>query len=210
MTVIVKLYPEEVNNDILCENFNNFFSNKVCQIVTEINNMIASESLVPNYNYHSATNNSDSITQFGDFASVTEDEVSEIIKSSKIKTSKLDPLPTELFKCCLDLLIKPMKIIINKSLSSGTFPDALKNAVIKPILKPDKKDHIYCNYRPVSNVPFISKIIEKAVLKQLIPHLNSTNNFANNNSAYKPGYSTETILLKIHSDIINNIDQQKN
>ena len=68
---------------------------------------------------------------------------------------------------------------------------------------------IYENYRPISNIPFLSKVIEKAAIFQYVPYLKETNKFSMNNSAYKQNHSTETLLAKIHSDIIQNMDNQK-
>ena len=106
-------------------------------------------------------------------------------------------------------MILPIVKIINKSLSSGIFPDSLKQAVITPIIKSKDKDLCYTNFRPISNIPFLSKVIEKAALTQFIPHLECTQKFALKNSAYKTGNSTETLLCKINSDIMKNMDSQK-
>ena len=58
--------------------------------------------------------------------------------------------------------------IVNTSLLSGVFPQALKTAVIKPLLKKNNLDtSLMSNYRPISNLPLLSKIIEKAVFQQL-------------------------------------------
>ena len=65
------------------------------------------------------------------------------------------------------------------------------------------------NFRPVSNLSFLSKLTEKAGLNQYVDHLCEIGKFSRNNSAYKDNHSTETLLLKIHSDIINNMDAQR-
>ena len=75
----------------------------------------------------------------------------------------------------------------------GQFSTAWKNAIVSPILKNSSLDPLYKNYRPISNIPFISKIIEKAALSQYTPHLNSFSSFFAHNSAYKPLHSTETL-----------------
>ena len=62
--------------------------------------------------------------------------------------------------------------IVNTSLESGLVPNELKIAVIKPLLKQNGLDsNVLKNYRPVSNLPFVSKVIEKVVLDQLQTHL---------------------------------------
>ena len=198
-------YPNELNNQTLCNKFNDFFSNKVQSIVTEIDNTISNENLRPNVHYLA----DNSLIPFHHFTPFSNSQVEEIIKTMKKKTSKLDPLPHSIFSECVDILISPLATIINKSLCSGIFPDSLKQAVITPIIKSRDKDLCYNNFRPISNTPFLSKLIEKVALSQFIPHLNYTQKFALKNSAYKAGNSTETLLCKINSDIMKNMDSQK-
>ena len=71
----------------------------------------------------------------------------------------------------LSVLAVPI-IIVNASLVSGLVPDSLKHAVITPLIKKSFLDpQDFSNYRPVSGLPFLSKLIEKVVLKQLTSHL---------------------------------------
>ena len=65
------------------------------------------------------------------------------------------------------------------------------------------------NYRPVSNLYLISKIIEKIILNRIRSHLDKNNLSNPNQSAYKPLHSTEKALLKIHNDICMNMDSGK-
>ena len=69
------------------------------------------------------------------FSPLNETEVKEIIVQSPSKHCILDPLPTTLLKKHIDYLIKPFRILINKSLLTGNFPNKWKTAVIKPLLK---------------------------------------------------------------------------
>ncbi|KAK6168164.1 hypothetical protein SNE40_022045 [Patella caerulea] len=129
---------------------------------------------------------------------------------SKPKTCELDPVPTCLVKEHIDLLLPLLCQIIHKSLSNGIFPAEFRCAIVKPILKkstlnPDVLKH----YRPVSNLGFLSKIIEKCVLTRLNEHI-SKNHLENPlQSAYKLYNSMETALLKITNDIYRSIDAQK-
>ena len=68
----------------------------------------------------------------------------------------------------LDALLPIMTSITNASLKSGLVPDALKSAVITPLLKKSNLDHnVLKKYRPVSNLSFLSKIFERVVAKKL-------------------------------------------
>ena len=89
------------------------------------------------------------------------------------------------------------------------FPNCWKCPIVTPLLKKSGLEAIHKNYRPVSNLAFISKIIEKAGLHQYIEYLESNNQLSSQNSAYKPAFSTETLLVKIHSDIMNSMDKQE-
>ena len=131
----------------------------------------------------------------------------KLIKSSKSKTCSLDPDPTWLLKSCSVELLPIITEIINHSLSTSTFSSVLKQALVYPLIKKvglDKED--YCNYRPVSNLSFISKLIEKVVLDQLNKHLSLNELSDNFQSAYRKFHSTETALVKVQSDIMNAID----
>ena len=63
------------------------------------------------------------------------------------------------------------------------------------------------NYRPVSNLSFLSKVLERVVLDQLFEYLNQNNLLSPNQSAYRPGHSTETALIKVTNDILTSLDQ---
>jgi hypothetical protein len=95
--------------------------------------------------------------------------------------------------------------IVNASLSSGFFPSELKSAIIQPLLKKSGLDsEVLKNYRPVSNLSFISKVIEKVVASRLVELMTSNNNMLDPmQSAYRAGHSTETV----HSDIVTAIDK---
>ena len=96
--------------------------------------------------------------------SLTNNEVFKLIKSGTIKSCSLDPLPASIMaKYCHALL--PMRTrIINLSLATSEMPMGLKCAMLRPFLKKPTADHkVFANFRPVSNLKYISKLIEKAV-----------------------------------------------
>ena len=126
-----------------------------------------------------------------------------------VKHCQLDPLPTWLMIECLDVLLPIFTKIVNLSLSIGEVPSELKHAIIKPLLKKSGLDLVNKNYRPVSNLSFLGKLIESAVIKQYMHHLYENNLDDKRQSAYKPFHSTETLLAKIHNDIMLSMGKQE-
>lgn len=100
--------------------------------------------------------------------------------------------------------------IINSSLQNGIFPSSLKHAVVKPLLKKSNLDvSVFNNYRPISNLQFIGKIIEKIVFSQLTDFLTSNNCFDKFQLGFRANHSNETALIKVVNDIRLNTDAGK-
>ncbi|PIK49627.1 putative RNA-directed DNA polymerase from mobile element jockey-like, partial [Apostichopus japonicus] len=98
---------------------------------------------------------------------------------------------------------------VNTSLRSGVVPDTYKEAVIAPLLKKANLDHnTLKNYRPVSNLPFLSKVLERVVAKQLTNYMTENRLHEPLQSAYKQFHSTETALIKVHNDILWAMERQ--
>ena len=84
------------------------------------------------------------------------------------KTSELDHIPTQVLKKILPIILGAITEIFNISLSIGSFAQDWKTAIVKPLLKKLGTDLIKKNYRPVSNLSFLSKLVEWCILKQLL------------------------------------------
>ena len=107
------------------------------------------------------------------------------------KSCDLDPIPTSVLKNCLDILITPITDIINISMETSTFPQNFKEAHVRPLLKKKSlpKNELK-NYRPVSNLSFISKILEKMVANRLQAHIKNNHLCNPLQSAYRKHHST--------------------
>ena len=132
------------------------------------------------------------------FSQVSEQEVSKLVTSAKTKSCELDPVPTNLVQQCSVVLSPILVDIINSSLKEGVFPAFWKRALVTPILKKKGLDTTFSNYRPVSNLHFTSKILEKVVATQLCSYLSSNHLLEPHQSAYRAGCSVETALLKVN------------
>ncbi len=101
--------------------------------------------------------------------------------------------------------------IINLSLSKGIMPEDFKNANLLPLVKKIQLDvEILKNFRPISNLAYISKLIEKIVdSHQMTTHMAVNNLHDIMQSSYKENHSTETAMLHMHNDILTTLDQNK-
>ena len=94
------------------------------------------------------------------------------------------------------------------SLSEGIFPSSFKQVLVQPLLKkPSLSTDDLNNFRLISNLNFISKILEKVVASRLQSHLSSNSLSSSFQSAYRIFHSTETTFLKIHNDLILAMDR---
>jgi hypothetical protein len=95
-------------------------------------------------------------------------------------------------------------------LSEATFHPLLKSAIVSPLLKKHVLPHDdLASYRPISNLNFISKILERIIHSRLSDHLQTFPSISSYQSAYRKYHSTETALLRIHNDLLLGINQQK-
>ena len=142
-----------------------------------------------------------------EFSPCSLDEVRRTIQCSPDKSCALDPLPHNLFAQSLDHLLPIIHLICNSSMLSGTLPDTEKLAIVTPILKKRDLDPDSAkSYRPISNLTFISKLIERIVSRRLTSYLSEHNLLPTVQSAYRQNHSTETASLKIVSDVLDAAD----
>ena len=143
------------------------------------------------------------------FNSITESETLSIINKLESKNSSgKDEISNKLLKSIKDAIAKPLTIIINQSLKTGIFPDALKIAKVKPLYK---KGDNFClnNYRPISLLPTISKIFERVMFTQLYSYLNANNLLSEQQYSFRSQHSTKLACVKLVDYITTEIDNIK-
>ena len=181
----------------IATHFNKFFE--------EIGHTTASNIPAVNIDYHDflpPTNNTDF-----SFNTITVDKIEKIISDLKPKHSTgHDHINTVLIKHLKHELSGPLTLITNQMITTSIFPDQLKIAKIKPIHKKDNK-HTCTNYRPISLLPSISKILEKVMLLQLDKHFTNHQLYFKSQYGFRNKRSTELALIEFTDKIIRNMDQ---
>ena len=125
-----------------------------------------------------------------------------LILEHGVKCSIADVFPADMINDNLDIFLPVWTDLVNASLKEGTI-DGLKTAIVNPLIKDHNLDvEVLKNFRPVSNLPFLSKIIERVVHKQLNKHMEDNGLIIDHQSGYKKGHSTETLLVKITNDLL--------
>ena len=137
---------------------------------------------------------------------VTSGEVMKMLTSLPLKSSPQDSFPPSLLKLCPDLFAQIIAKLANMSFSAGVFPSGYRIASVTPLLK---KDGLVpdnpANFRPISNLNTMSKILERLFLVRLLPHVLASPNYNNFQSAYRRNHSTETALISILDDVYSDI-----
>ncbi len=106
----------------------------------------------------------------------------------------------------LYVIIFYLTCIINTSWTTGVFPQVWKHALVIPLFKKGDQDSVN-NYRPISLLPILSKLVEKIVSTQLLDFLLKHNLLWNSQHGFRPNFSTETALQKITDTIYKNMDR---
>ena len=194
------LLPSSPSDITLANEFRKYFSDKVNKIRASI-----ATSDINDSRGHSSNAN---ISLLYKFEPATEEELKNIATSFEIKCSSEDPIPAYLLKENIDTFIPYWLEIVNMSLELGNM-DCLKGAVILPLIKDlgslvDKEK--YKNYRPVSNLLFLSKLIERVVDSRLEQHMTLNNLHCDHQFGYKKQHSTEFLLLKIVNNLLLSCD----
>ena len=117
-----------------------------------------------------------------------------------------DNIPSRALKCTGTPIADHLEKIYNNSINESVFPTQWKLARVTPIFK--EGDHqVALNFRPISILPVLSKLLERHVAVSLLTWLTKHNLLLNNQSSYQPNFSCITALIKLVDDLLSDIDK---
>ena len=186
--------PEHDSKIDLTNDFNNYFKDK---IDTTMMNLQLSDD------------NQNTDVKFEEFLLIEEDAIKTIVRLAPSKSCELDPLPISLLKEHLDVIAPALRDLVNNSMKSGIMSTNLKEALLRPLLKKMGLVLIPKNFRPVSNLTYLSKLIERVICAQISEMAEKSGNTEPLHSAYKKNHSTEMALLKVKADILQAVDNHR-
>jgi hypothetical protein len=127
--------------------------------------------------------------------------VSHILgKLNNKKKGGVDQIPAFIYKILEPLILSPLTHIINLSISKSVFPDVWKKALVIPIFKGGDPS-LPGNYRPISLLPALSKILEKILASQIQEHLEQNKLINNRQFGFRAGCSTEQLIFQLINKI---------
>ena len=182
----------------IADGFNNYYSNVGPQL----------SNAIPDYHNSYLDYLENYVHESMSFSEVSENDVVKMGESLNDVAAGCDDLPGKVIKKIINLIKTPITHIFNCSLSTGIFPDKLKIAKVTPIYKKGNKE-MFSNYRPISVLPVISKLLEKIVYNKLEEHLQTNNILANEQHGFCKNKSTTTAVLSLTDEILKSFENKE-
>ena len=196
-----KVLPSNYNNDKnLADNFVKYYDEKTDKICSSLTNENFSNVTFVAKQVHK---------KLVKFRELNLEDLKRVISKIKYTYCESDPFPISDTKKAknIHLLYNNYMKIVNMSIRQTKFPRSEKLGVIKPTYKGKGDKNDLSSYRPISNLSYLSKIIEKTVDDQLWSHLKDVDIIPENQSAYRENHSTETTMCSIMNDMIQIISE---
>ena len=177
--------------------FNDFFSSIGAKLSSQLNYTNTSESSTMQQNPN---------TFF--LFPPNQSEIEIIIQNLKVTKTHINSMPVKIFKKLKHALVQPLMFLIGHSFAKGIFPETLKLARITPIHK--SGDFLSPNnFRPISSLPFISKIYEKFIARRLLKFFHKYKIISPKQYGFQSGISTGDALINLTEEIYKALDEKK-
>ena len=204
---ITELHVNDViisEDNLIAETFNNFFIHIGSELASEI------DAQLPNENDAEGNiNNNISLLNTFEFSAISEEEVyTKLCNLKEAKSTGIDTIPARILKISANIIAPSITWIFNLSLKKGIFVDEWKKAWVLPIYKSGNRYNCE-NYRHISILPVISKILEGCVFNQLYNFLNKNSLLSKHQFGFRPKNSTLTALIQMCDEFYQNLDNGK-
>ena len=190
---------EKITDDkMICEMFNNYYVNAGKNLS---NNII--DNNIPATDYLDSR-----VSETLIFPSTDELEVTRLVECLDDSAAGVDDIPARIIKSVSREIAYPLTTLFNLSMRDGIFPDQFKIAKITPIFKKDNKQELK-NYRPISVLPCLSKILEKLIHDRLTDFLTNHQVISETQHGFRKQKSTTSAILQLTDNILNSFDQEQ-
>ena len=195
-----RVLPFHTDSKALANEFNQFYVNKVKKIRESI------PEVTPDSSLYSQPFKGQPLAVL---RPTTVEEIDKIIKELGIKTSVEDTIPAKLIKPCLDILLPVYCDLVNKSLREGSMEN-VKTSVVDPLMKKFGLDiDVKNNYRPVNNLRFFSKLVERVSKQRKDEHMTLNALHTPEEFGYKLNHNTETMMLGLTDEVLRGFDENQ-
>ena len=185
--------PQEI-----VEGFNEYFSN--------IGPNLASNIAMANCNFETYVQKAKS--EFTAFQPTTVTDVIQMLSGlSNNKATGIDKISCKIIKIAAPAIADSLTYIFNQAITLSTFPDQWKVARVTPLYKSGQRN-IPGNYRPISVLPAISKIMERILYNQIYNYLTTFGLLSNSQFGFRKSHSTATALLECTNEWYVNLDRK--
>ena len=131
-----------------------------------------------------------------------------VLQLSNKDSSGYDNLSNRLLKQIIDPILEPLTVIFNRSIIEGVFPHGMKDADVTPLYK-SKEHYLVTNYRPISLLVTISKLLEKVIYSRTYKFLDATGQLYDGQYGFRSGHSCQSAISELVGTITKNMEEKK-